>query len=299
MRIFNASLLIALALCGALTQPAARAEDSINTAYVVTNQYGVGVVRAFDDGDNTILEFADLDRQQPVLSDAAGKKIRWHRVGEYAVLPGIVPRVMIAANGQVGVAQAAANQQPHSDLQSTTRLDPPSSEFRTEPLSTTKPVASLAKPVGGAAMKPAGSGHTVPVRTSAVSRALPWDSKSAAGGTTTSAVMAKPGAASEVPKPEPKPVVLPPPTWQARVGSTLRESMQAWATQAGWTLRWEAPGVDYPIVAPLHFAGTYVNASSAAISAYAHADRPLWVCLYTQQKLTRVTDAPCRIGGTP
>lgn len=101
--------------------------------------------------------------------------------------------------------------------------------------------------------------------------------------------------------PSPKPISLPPPSWQARVGSTLRESMQAWATRAGWTLRWEASGIDYPIVAPLHFTGTYVSAASAVISAYAHADRPLWVCLYTaqQQHLTRVTDTPCRAGVAP
>ncbi len=291
MRILNVSLLIALALCGTLARPA-KAEESINTAYVVTNQYGIGVVRAFDDGDNTIIEFADLDRQQPVLTDTAGKKVRWHRVGEYAVLPGIVSRVTIAANGQVGVAQAAA------DLQSTARLDPSPSQFGTEPLQVSTPARSpAAKTVAtGATVVAGGDAHSAkPISKGAVSKALPWEPRPAAETTADT----KTAPVKEAPKPAPKPVVLPPPTWQARVGSTLRESMQAWAAQAGWTLRWEAAGLDYPIAAPLHFTGTYVSAASAAISAYAHADRPLWVCLYTQQHLTRVTDAPCRGGNAP
>ena len=288
MRTLHASLLIAIALCGALSLPA-RAEDSINTAYVVTNQYGIGVVRAFDDGDNTILEFADLDRQQPVLTDTSGKKIRWHRVGEYAVLPGIVPRVTIAANGQIGVAQAAANQHPQADLRSTAPLDPPAKTLRTEPLTVTTT----------AAVKPVASGHAATESTSTVSKALPWEAPQNAGVAPSTVSTAKPAPIQAAPKPDSKPVVLPPPTWQARVGSTLQETMRAWATQAGWTMRWEAVGVDYPIVAPLHFTGTYVTAASAAISAYAHADRPLWVCLYTQQHLTRVTDTPCRVVGAP
>ncbi len=290
MRILNATLLIALALGGTIAVPHAKAADSINTAYVVTNQYGIGVVRAFDDGDNTILEFADLDRQQPVLTDAAGKKIHWHRVGEYVVLPGIVPRVTIAANGQVGVAQAASNQRAATDLQSTARLDPPSRHFSTEPLVSAPTPTPVAKRLAPATVAPAFvSAHgTKPKGTDAVSKALPWEVRPA----TTTVADEKPAPI----KPAPKPVVLPPPTWQARAGSTLRESMQAWATQAGWTLRWEPTGVNYPIVAPLHFTGTYVSAVSSAISAYANADQPLWVCLYTQQHLTRVTDAPCKPG---
>ncbi len=135
--------------------------------------------------------------------------------------------------------------------------------------------------------------------------AAPADNPAAAHGVTATPPATKalaaavPAPAKGAPKPTPKPVVLPPPTWQARVGSTLRESMQAWAVQAGWTLRWEATAINYPIVAPLHFTGTYVKAVSSAISAYAHADQPLWVCLYTQQQLTRVTDSPCKVKDVP
>ncbi len=126
-------------------------------------------------------------------------------------------------------------------------------------------------------------------------KAAPAATRNAAAS---SPVLGKIGPKHEpTPLSRPKPVELPPPTWQARIGSTLRESMQTWATQAGWTLRWEASGIDYPIVAPLHFTGTYVSAVSSLISAYAHADRPLWVCLYTQQHLTRVTDTSCRGAG--
>ena len=74
----------------------------------------------------------------------------------------------------------------------------------------------------------------------------------------------------------------------------MRQVIQSWSARAGWTLRWESAGVDYPIVAPLTYQGSYIDATSDAISAYAQAPKPLWVCLYTKQHLTRVTSVPCK-----
>lgn len=102
-----------------------------------------------------------------------------------------------------------------------------------------------------------------------------------------------PGVA-EQPAATPATVTPPRPTWQAFQGSTLRQVIQSWSARAGWTLRWESAGVDYPIVAPLTYQGSYIDATSDAISAYAQAPKPLWVCLYTKQHLTRVTSVPCK-----
>ena len=97
-------------------------------------------------------------------------------------------------------------------------------------------------------------------------------------------------------KPSVAPAAVTPPrqTWQASQGATLRQVIQSWSTRAGWTLRWDSVGVDYPIVAPLTYQGSYIDATSDAISAYAQAPKPLWVCLYTKQQLTRVTSVPCK-----
>lgn len=92
--------LLALA---ALLAPTAEAA----TTYVVANQAAVGIARAFDDGENTVLAFADLDSQSPALSDKAGKKIRFHRVGDYAVLPGRFDKVVVDVAGAHGVVMAA------------------------------------------------------------------------------------------------------------------------------------------------------------------------------------------------
>lgn len=86
-----------------------------------------------------------------------------------------------------------------------------------------------------------------------------------------------------------KPIPPPDPVWRAVAGSTLRATVAAWAKQAGWVVRWEG-SVDYPIVAPLEFRGTYVQAITQLIQAYAHADRPLHAALYTDQRLIRVTE---------
>lgn len=90
---------------------------------------------------------------------------------------------------------------------------------------------------------------------------------------------------------KPAPPVIP--TWRAAQGTTLRDAIESWAKTASWTVRWEAEGINYPIAASLQYQGTYVSAASSAISAFAHAEKPLWICLYTRQQLTRVTPVPC------
>ncbi|MDH4711694.1 TcpQ domain-containing protein, partial [Pseudomonas aeruginosa] len=50
--------------------------------------------------------------------------------------------------------------------------------------------------------------------------------------------------------------------WSAETGSTLRDTLEAWAKRARWTVRWEPQDLNYPIEAPLTFHGSFEDAVS-------------------------------------
>ncbi|WP_117140435.1 PFGI-1 class ICE element type IV pilus protein PilL2 [Pseudomonas amygdali] len=78
-------------------------------------------------------------------------------------------------------------------------------------------------------------------------------------------------------KPEPaaKPVatVAPQQTWNAPVGSTLRQSVEDWAKRAGWQVIWVPEDLDYPIEAPLSFTGSFSSAVRQIFPLYDNAKR--------------------------
>lgn len=67
-----------------------------------TTQSAAGVIRAFDDGQHTIVQFIDLEKSQPVFSDGEGNSLEYEVRGQYAVLPQIFSHV--AVNTTAGVA---------------------------------------------------------------------------------------------------------------------------------------------------------------------------------------------------
>jgi hypothetical protein len=77
--------------------------------------------------------------------------------------------------------------------------------------------------------------------------------------------------------------------WTAKVGSTLRESVQAWSDQAKWHLIWDAPDgpdkqVNYPIKMELTFHGSVDQAISQCIALYEKAPKPLQVIISPEQR---------------
>ena len=48
-----------------------------------------GVIRAFDDGQQAVVQFVDLAHAQPRFTDQAGTPIEYEIRGQYAVLPDI------------------------------------------------------------------------------------------------------------------------------------------------------------------------------------------------------------------
>ncbi|HCT4083876.1 TPA: TcpQ domain-containing protein [Pseudomonas aeruginosa] len=74
-------------------------------------------------------------------------------------------------------------------------------------------------------------------------------------------------------------------SWSAETGSTLRDTLEAWAKRARWTVRWEPLDLNYPIEAPLSFHGSFEDAVSELFPLYDAAERPFLVNASRPQSL--------------
>jgi len=74
----------------------------------------------------------------------------------------------------------------------------------------------------------------------------------------------------------------------ARPGSTLRETLQTWAGQAGWSLVYET-SVAYQINVGATFNGTFLEAVNALVEAYEREQPPPIVTLWVANKALVVT----------
>lgn len=64
--------------------------------------------------------------------------------------------------------------------------------------------------------------------------------------------------------------------WSAETGSTLRDTLEAWAKRARWTVRWEPQDLNYPIEAPLTFHGSFEDAVSELFPCMTLPNGPSW-----------------------
>lgn len=85
--------------CSTLSNGPAQ-QTSLRFDYQATNREATGLIRAFDDREHTILQFIDLAAANPAIYDAEGRKLDYSRVGQYAVLPGLYPKVTVRVGGQ-------------------------------------------------------------------------------------------------------------------------------------------------------------------------------------------------------
>ncbi|HHN0605048.1 TPA: TcpQ domain-containing protein, partial [Pseudomonas aeruginosa] len=74
-------------------------------------------------------------------------------------------------------------------------------------------------------------------------------------------------------------------SWSAETGSTLRDTLEAWAKHARWTVRWEPQDLNYPIEAPLTFHGSFEDAVSELFPLYDAAERSFLVNASRPQSL--------------
>lgn len=79
-------------------------------------------------------------------------------------------------------------------------------------------------------------------------------------------------------------------TWDAPVGSTLKQTVEGWAQRAGWKVVWEATDLDYPIEAALHFRGTFAEAIAQVFPLYDGARRSFVVDANTSQRIVAVAE---------
>ena len=74
--------------------------------YVVTNSEGIGLIRAFDHQKTTVLQFVDLEHQNPLIIDEAGSQVEYQRIGQYAILPGIYASLTVRVQDRTGTITA-------------------------------------------------------------------------------------------------------------------------------------------------------------------------------------------------
>jgi defect-in-organelle-trafficking protein DotC len=89
----------------------------------------------------------------------------------------------------------------------------------------------------------------------------------------------------------PKPLpVKPKQVWTAAAGSTLRETVEAWAKKAGWHVDWKPEDLNYGISGSIRIEGSFEEAVGQLFAYYEHAERPMEVPASRSQKLLRVIE---------
>ncbi len=161
---------------------------------------------------------------------------------------------------------------------------------------TASPPASSVVHAGAPVAKAPGASSTAP-KPHAVPQTKVTPAKPAAVTVTTSAAKSTPAAVSTVSSSYSLPSVrLTEPasamtqTWDAPIGSTLRQSVEAWAKRAGWQVVWEPDDLDYPIEAALHFRGTFAEAVAQVFPLYDGARRSFIVDGNSSQRIVHVSE---------
>ncbi|HDC2548009.1 TPA: TcpQ domain-containing protein [Salmonella enterica] len=255
----------------------------------------------------------------PVISSlapasAAGTPSLSAQQGRSETLP--LPAVPVLASASPGQGVAAKN----------TAASPSVSAAGTTPAATstggvTSPSQATAKNTASAPTASSPSGAASAASGAAPAGRNPFSGRDLTGKTTVTAAVASsshpasPAASASssltpssapalsVPAPAPKltgtPVKALPsgPEWKAAAGTTLKESLTAWAERAicpnggNWVVIWQTP-VDYLIEAPLTFRGSFESALDQVFDLYRPAEKRLYAEAHRAQCLVSVTGRP-------
>ncbi|MCO7620120.1 TcpQ domain-containing protein [Pseudomonas guariconensis] len=160
---------------------------------------------------------------------------------------------------------------------------PPAKDGSTPAVTAASPAAKPAAPLAPAAVataeaqKPIAAATPVAVTTPSPKPATPVQ-------------LATPIAkATPLPAPAPRPL---PQVWTAETGSTLRQSVEAWAKKASptWTVIWSQEDLDYPIEARLRFEGSFQDAIKELFPLYDTAPRSFVVDGSDTQRVLHVDE---------
>lgn len=72
--------------------------------------------------------------------------------------------------------------------------------------------------------------------------------------------------------------------WKVRKGYTLQETVKSWGEQVGWTVVWDSDR-DFEIQSEVSFSGSFVDAATGLINAFAEADPPVVGTFYKNNTL--------------
>ena len=210
---FSASALSCI-LLAACTSLAAKSQDqssgvgeqpksAIRLNYHLYNRESVGLVRAFDDGQKTILQFVDLDDTAVSLFDDAGREITGiKRIGLYLVTPALYRSLFVRVSGREA---AVVHDTDGSDFVLGTQAKPAAS-------SNSSPSVSQEKVNSAAA--------AVPMQNAPAQFAL-------------SNVVTSPAAPLAVSRLS---------QWEIKAGDSLRATLESWCERAGYRLVWNVDG---------------------------------------------------------
>ncbi|MGP0172703.1 TcpQ domain-containing protein [Pseudomonas sp. NCHU5208] len=104
--------------------------------------------------------------------------------------------------------------------------------------------------------------------------------------------VSKTAGISKPPLPITSPTVVPQvrEIWVAEAGSTLRDSVEAWAKKAGWKVIWDQDDLNYPIAAALRFEGSFKDAIYQLFPLYDNAPRPFIVDGSSVQQIVHIAE---------
>lgn len=184
-----------------------------------------------------------------------GYKLPLYATSPVALPPAATP-VAVASSNSAPVAGAVPTTAPI-----TTSISSPA------PLATTSaPAPSSPALTSSALVAPAKDGKPAPATTSS----------SAPTPAVAAAPLAKP-LPTPVPVKPAAPIRPLPEVWTAEPGSTLRNSVEAWAKRADWHVIWHPQDLDYPIEARLSFEGSFPKVIGELFPLYDDAPRPFYV----------------------
>lgn len=247
-----------LAACAQVPVAPAVAKVTSETShtYYAPDADAVGLIRVFDDGRTTYLQFEDLDLDTPVVASDQGP-LPVVRRGEYLLVSGIYPRILVRARDTLAVVVNDAYTPPPVVMVARSGRAKPDAAPR-EParknlsaLSPRKPATATAGKAKVAATKSTGSGG----------------SGKAAGKTL---------SASSIRHPKPiAPPVLP--HLDLMAGESLSTQLVRFGHEQGWTVLWNLPS-DWIVPANTRFSGRVPDVVKAVVVALdsagidAHAD---------------------------
>lgn len=294
MKRLFALLALSLAITSAFAgTPIDTARSALNFNYTTAGREGVGLLRAFDDGHKTILQFVHMNDHKPTITSADGTPIAYKNMGDYAVLPTLYREVRIYVDDKIATVKSATASPVQIAQQETPR--PAASS---QPLPTLAPSqktlidpydmasANTAHAPAAAVHTPASIAHPSPATPAAMAAISPGASR------TSFTVEQLPPATST-------PALT---VWIAHRGDWLSDTIAAWSKKAGWqvpvwTLHFDNGNkADYPIPSDLTLDGNFQDATTTLFKAFIGADptAPMDVKINPDQRVIIVTNAKAK-----